>query len=99
MEDEKIHEFVEGKVTEAIKANNAELLQSISGMIDKISDNNKLPVHSDIFSKPTFKRKSNEEQYKQNHNVLQKLEGAEQLLDHQRVNEARTAIIVGKIYI
>ena len=89
--------LIEGKVKEAIQINNNELLQNISAMINQISDKDKTQINN-IYKNaaPTFKRKSNENQFKQNANVLEKLGEAQQCLEGQRINDAKQSVIEGK---
>ena len=94
MESREIQEMVEGKVTDAIKANNRDLLRDIGSMIDKISGNNK---SLKTVETPKFKRKSNEEQYKINDRVLSKLEEANQSLSTENIDKTKESIIEGNI--
>ena len=97
MDEGKMENFIEGKVKEAIQINNAELLQNISSMINQISDKDK-PQINNVYKNamPSFKRKSNENQFIQNSNVLEKLGEAQHYLEGQRINDAKQSVIEGK---
>lgn len=82
---------IEQKIMEVMRTNNQELLGSISGMISKISDK-----PSSLLDIPKFKRKSNEEQYKINSRVLEKIETAGSHVQAQNLTAAHEAIVQGK---
>ncbi|XP_052809281.1 uncharacterized protein LOC128237738 [Mya arenaria] len=79
---------IEQKIMEVMRTNNQELLGSISGMISKISDK-----PSSLLDIPKLKRKSNEEQYKINSRVLEKIETAGSHVQAQNLTAAHEAIV------
>ncbi|XP_053375561.1 uncharacterized protein LOC123541068 isoform X3 [Mercenaria mercenaria] len=91
MDREEMSNFVEGKVKGVIQSNNRELLSSISNMIAKISDKSSSAIS--VLDVPKFKRKSNEEQFKLNAKVIQKIEGAHSAVESEDLSSAKEAII------
>ncbi|XP_060572473.1 integrase/recombinase xerD homolog [Ruditapes philippinarum] len=83
--------FIEEKVKEVVKANNEELLGSISNMLSKISDKPSSAIS--ILNVPKFKRKSNEEQFKLNAKVIDKLAVAQAAVETQDLSSAKDSII------
>ena len=96
MEAADVQALVDGKVQDAMQANNAELLRSIGDMISKISQPSPSPALSPLDA-PKFKRKSNEEQFKQNAKVLSKLEEVESNINSQNIQDAKQSLIEGII--
>ena len=84
--------LIDNKVQEVVKANNQELLSSISDMINKISAK---PSQTSILEIPKFKRKSNEEQYKINTKVLEQIERVNSALESSDMVRAKAAITEG----
>ena len=95
MEVSDMEQLVETKVKEVLAGNNNELLKSIGSMIDKISSNSSGQSINASAEKPTFKRKSNEEQFKHNSKVMMKLEEATCHITTENIEKARESIIEG----
>jgi hypothetical protein len=76
------------------------MLRDMETIMEKISSKsslNQLSQFSNIvFGVPTFKRKSNEEQFKYNSKVSMALEEAEQGAVSERTDEARQKIAEGR---
>ena len=98
MDEEDINALVNNRVKDVIQESHGNLLREIGGLIDKISYPSSSASSSSISSldAPKFKRKSNEEQFKQNSKVIARLEHAELNMDSQRITEAKNDIIEGR---
>lgn len=102
--DSEMEEAVQAKVKAAMTESQTELLQNIGQMISQISEKQSLSndlqltkltsiiSSSDI---PKFKRKSNEEQYKQNAKVICKLDEAQESYDALNVDRGKDKIAEG----
>ena len=90
MEEDRVAAIVQEK----IQRNNGELLKEMESLIKQISGNK---IHNVIKETPKFKRKSNEEQFKQNEKVINKLQEAETSLQSGNIAEVKDSIIEGKI--
>ena len=100
MESEEVQTLVERKVKAAIQANNGELLNSIGDMINKISaPASSSSAPSSVWDAPTFKRKSNEEQFKLNRKVLAKLQETESHIERNNIADAKQSVIEGIYHI
>ena len=96
MDAEQLDEMVTSKVKDAVCASQAELLKGIGDLFSQISssqnDSNEEQLNkiSSLLSSgdyPKFKRKSNEEQFKQNAKVMFKLDEAEKSLELNNVEK------------
>lgn len=100
MDENTIQQMVESRVKEAVKESQGVLLEEIRTMFTKISAHssvvNKSSVSS-ILEIPKFKRKSNEEQFKQNSKVLEKLEQVGVAMQAEEYQVAHENITEGKI--
>lgn len=102
-ETERIGEMermVDSRVNDIIKESHGELLKEIGGMISQIGGSNSSLLSQSktlIIDAPTFKRTyiSNEEQFKQNAKILEKLELAECSTVAQNPQQAKESIIEG----
>lgn len=96
MDEQKLNSVIEEKVRAAVAIGNADLLKNISSMITQIS----APVASSSRQSetPVFKRKSNEEQYKLNSKVLDKIEDSLSII-HSSPEQAKASLAEGIIYI
>lgn len=104
MDAEQIDELVTNKVKDAVCASQADLLKGIGDLFSQISatQNNsneeQLSKISSLLSSgdyPKFKRKSNEEQFKQNVKVMFKLDEAEKSLEMNNVEKSKENILEG----
>ena len=94
MDTESLDALVAGKVNDAMSASQTELMKGIGDLFSQISSNQnsnneaQLSKISSLLTTgdfPKFKRKSNEEQFKQNAKVLCKLFDAEKRLEVRNV--------------
>ena len=103
-----MQEQIQAAVNTAVKENQNEWLTDIRGLIstemNKISDNQK--QFSDIqinkinqlaVNDYKFKRRSNEEQFKVNSKVMQKVQETSNCLQTDRLDEAKENLVEGKI--
>lgn len=96
--------LVADEVTKAMKQQQKELMSGIGEMLNQISSNsNELQLNkisSVLAAKdfPTFKRKSNEEQFRANAKVMYSLQEAEQCLKSNKSAECTGKIAEGKFY-
>ncbi|XP_052256625.1 uncharacterized protein LOC127861933 [Dreissena polymorpha] len=81
--------YIEERIKDAVKSNNDALLSSISGMINKISGKSQCS----FLDVPKFKRKSNEEQYKNNAKILENIDIASTAIDSNNTQSAKEALI------
>ena len=104
MDAEQLDEMVTSKVKDAVCASQAELLKGIGDLFSQISssqnDSNEEQLNkiSSLLSSgdyPKFKRKSNEEQFKQNAKVMFKLDEAEKSLELNNVEKSKESIVEG----
>ncbi|KAH3891855.1 hypothetical protein DPMN_015964 [Dreissena polymorpha] len=84
--------YIEERIKDAVKSNNDALLSSISGMINNISRKSQCSF-LDVLK---FKRKSNEEQYKSNAEILENMDIASTAIDSNNIQSAKEALIEGK---
>jgi len=74
---------------------NADLLKNIGAMIHKISAS--VACTSKQGEAPVFKRKSNEEQYKTNAQVMAKIEASLSVI-HSSPEQAKTSLVESIVY-
>ena len=105
MDTESLDAMVAGKVKDAMSASQTELMKGIGDLFSQISSNQnsnneaQLSKISSLLTTgdfPKFKRKSNEEQFKQNAKVLCKLDDAEKSLEVRNVDKAKESVLEGK---
>ncbi|XP_060571244.1 uncharacterized protein LOC132729490 [Ruditapes philippinarum] len=91
---------VEEKVTDLLALHKQQMLKEMEGMFLKITATSQSKLSSQIASSSLttvkFRRKSNEEQFKVNADVLSKLEDAEGSLSVDNMEETRQSIISAK---
>lgn len=90
---EVIEGMIEDRVQSMLERNNQSLLKDIGAMMNKISHSSS----SSVLDMPKFKRRSNEEQFKQNAKIISHIEEAETALDSDNVPQAKESILQGKI--
>ncbi|XP_053398872.1 uncharacterized protein LOC128556920 [Mercenaria mercenaria] len=95
--DEGVQILIQDIVKEIVEASRRTLLQEIGTLIEKISEQNNSSQFTKISNlvaveQPKFKRKSNEEQFKANSKVLLKLNEANENLNQDNVQEAKSSI-------
>ena len=98
--DEEVSRMIQDTVKESVETSRQTLLQEIGTLFDKISEQNNSSQLTRISSlvqqdQPTFKKKSNEEQFKANSKVLLKLKEVNASLEQQNVVEAQSKITEG----
>jgi hypothetical protein len=97
-----IEKMVDDRLKVSLEEHRASMLTDMERIVQKISEHsssNQLSKFSSILTGvPTFKRKSNEEQYKYNTKVSIALEETEQLLDMDKIEDSRRKIAEGKRY-
>ena len=100
MDRDEVEDMVSDKINTAISSSQNQLLTEMSKLIytevKKISDNQKSlselqlsKIASIASSDYKFKRKSNEEQYKVNKKVLEKIDDCDRNLTSSKVQEAK----------
>ncbi|KAH3779719.1 hypothetical protein DPMN_157526 [Dreissena polymorpha] len=87
-----INGYIEYIIKDAVKSNNDTLLNSISGMINKMS----VKSQWSFLDVPKFKRKSNEEQYKSNSKILENIDLANTAIESNNTQSAKEALMEGK---
>ena len=101
MDAEQIEQIVTDKVKSAISASQADLMKGIGYLFSQISANqnysndaqlSKISTLLTTGDFPKFKRRSNEEQFKQNSKVLCKLDEAEKSLESMNVIKLETTL-------
>jgi hypothetical protein len=101
MSREMSESFVEEKVTDLLAQHKQQMLKEMEGMFLKITATSQSKLSSQIASSSLttvkFRRKSNEEQFKVNADVLSKLEDAEGSLSVENMEETRQSIISGTL--
>ena len=93
------------KVGEVMQESQQQLLLEMNSLIQQISDQNSnsnekqfLKISSLVATTgmPKFKRKSNEEQFKLNSQVMLKLDEAEQSMESTSIDKSKEKIVEGK---
>ena len=93
------------KVGEVMQESQQQLLLEMNSLIRQISDQNSnsnekqfLKISSLVATAgmPKFKRKSNEEQFKLNSQVMLKLDEAEQSMESTSIDKSKEKIVEGK---
>ena len=106
MEDEpnssgSIQQLIDERLRVSLQTHKAEIIASMESVFEKISGTSnchQLSQISNIISGHSFKRKSNEEQFKYNSKVNVALEEADHLLQVDKQFECRQKIAEGKFY-
>ena len=98
--DEETQRLIQDTVRQNMKSSRTTLLEEIGSMFNKISaENNNMQLCkiSSLFAAehPTFKRKSNEEEFKANSKVLLKLNEAKNNLEQENATGAKVSITEG----
>ena len=98
--DEETQKLIQDSVRQNVEASRTTLLEEIGTMFHKISEENNNMQLCKISSlvaaeHPTFKRKSNEEQFKANSKVLLKLNEANNNLEQENTTDAKASITEG----
>ena len=98
MDAQEINSLVDSRVREFIKEAHRDLLKDIGVMFNKIS----APVTTSsasvsVVDAPKFKRRSNEEQFRDNSKVITKLEQAESSIECEMVSQVKENIIEGRV--
>ena len=98
--DEETQKLIQDSVRQNVEASRTTLLEQIGTMFHKISEENNNMQLCKISSlvaaeHPTFKRKSNEEQFKANSKVLLKLNEASNNLEQENTTDAKASIKEG----
>ena len=108
MDRDEVEDIVSDKINTAISSSQNQLLTEMSKLIStevkKISDNQKSlselqlsKIASIASSDYKFKRKSNEEQYKVNKKVLEKIDDCDRNLTSSKVQEAKENLAEGMV--
>ena len=108
MDRDDVEDIVSDKINTAISSSQNQLLTEMSKLIStevkKISDNQKSlselqlsKIASIASSDYKFKRKSNEEQYKVNKKVLEKIDDCDRNLTSSKVQEAKENLAEGMV--
>jgi len=87
-------EDIRGFVKEAVKENNDMLLANINSMIAKISAK---PSVGSLLDAPRFKRKSNEEQFKCNSKLIERLDDVQTSIQANELASANQSLDEGTI--
>ena len=98
--DEETQRLIQDTIRQNMESSRTTLLEEIGSMFNKISaENNNMQlckISSLVAAEhPTFKRKSNEEQFKANSKVLLKLNEANNILEQENATGAKANITEG----
>lgn len=100
MDQEAIEDLVDGRLRSVMAEHKQSMLADMETLFDKISGHSNLEqidkISSMLTGLPKFKRKSNEFQFQHNAKVNMVLESTDQLLQNNKIQEARAEIAEGK---
>ncbi|KAL4222648.1 hypothetical protein ACF0H5_018690 [Mactra antiquata] len=98
MDRDTLNNILEEKVAASLEQHKHSMLEEMSKIFEKISENSASKVTNLLSTNvPTFKRKSNEEQFKYNAKVSCILEEADMLMQNSKIDESRRKIAEGDV--